>query len=212
MLRITASESSEAIKQYFRDVLSKGDYYLKGQKIPALCAGLGAEKLGITGPTSKKIFDRLADNLKPDGSQLTEYTVENRRPCYDFTFSVSKSISILSAITGDARIKQTMQTVARAMMKEMELEMHTRVRVGGANHDRQTGNMVYIEVPHSTTRPAPAMNGLPEGTPDMHEHIHYIVINATYDAAEDKWKAGQFGKLMNGLISRPVRLPQRTAK
>ena len=66
--------------------------------------------------------------------------------------------------------------------------MQTRVRQGGATHDRRTGNMVWADFTHFTTRPI-------DGTPDMDLHAHCFAFNCTWDRVEERWKAGQFHDL-----------------
>ena len=73
-------------------------------------------------------------------------------------------------------------------MQDMEAKMETRVRVGGRNEDRTTGEMVWGEYVHTTARPV-------DGIPDPHLHAHCFVFNTTFDAAENRWKAGQFAGL-----------------
>ena len=73
-------------------------------------------------------------------------------------------------------------------MSEMESEMQTRVRKSGQNEDRTTGNMVWGEFVHFTSRPI-------NGVPDPHLHAHCFVFNTTYDEKESAWKAGQFSSL-----------------
>jgi hypothetical protein len=73
-------------------------------------------------------------------------------------------------------------------MQDVETEMKTRVRKSGQNEDRTTGNMVWGEFVHFTSRPV-------NGIPDPHLHAHAFVQNVTFDAVEGVWKAGQFRDL-----------------
>ncbi len=70
-------------------------------------------------------------------------------------------------------------------MRLMETEMQTRVRKGGTNEDRISGNLTYGEFIHFTSRPV-------DGVPDPHLHAHCFVFNTTFDEHESRWKAGQF--------------------
>lgn len=206
MLRITQSESSEAAKKYFSQSLRRGDYYLEGQEIAGNWGGRAAKILGLDGPVKEKVFCDLIENIRPDGHRLTVRTVENRRPGYDFTFDVPKSVSLLHALGGDERIVAAARAAMEETMVEIEAEMHTRVRVDGAQNDRRTGNMVWADFLHFTTRPAPVDDGtarLIKDTvirgddgksllPDPHVHFHVYVPNATFDEVEHRWKAGVF--------------------
>src|ERR1700685_3742658 len=63
-----------------------------------------------------------------------------------------------------------------------------RVRKGGRNENRVTGNMAWGEFIHLTARPI-------AGVPDPHLHAHGFVFNTTVDEQEQAWKAGQFRDL-----------------
>src|SRR5438876_11525540 len=73
-------------------------------------------------------------------------------------------------------------------MREMEAEMKTRVRKERMDSDRTTGNMVWAEFIHTTSRPV-------GGLPDPQLHAHVFVFNTTWDEEEQRWKAGQFSEL-----------------
>lgn len=214
MLRITQSESSDAAKQYFGQALSRGDYYVEGQEIAGSWSGKGAERLGLTGPVSREAFSHLLENRQPDGTRLTARTNRNRRPGYDFTFDVPKSVSMVHALTGDGRIVAAMQRALSDTLSEMEREMHARVRKSGAFEDRKTSNFICADFTHFTSRPtiltpkleAQLLAANPwlarfkneDGRlllPDPHLHNHAFVINATYDEVEKEWKAGEFMRL-----------------
>jgi hypothetical protein len=75
-------------------------------------------------------------------------------------------------------------------MADIESRMETRVRGKGENgeerdYNRTTRNLVYASFVHTVTRPI-------DGIPDPHYHIHGFTFNATFDAQENRWKAGQF--------------------
>jgi hypothetical protein len=206
MLRITQSQSSQAAKNYFGGSLRRGDYYMAGHEVAGNWGGKAAKMLGLDGPVKELEFCKLLENIRPDGERLTLRTVEHRRPGYDFTFDVPKSVSLLHAIGGDARIEAVMKHALNTTMIEIETEMHTRVRKGGAQEDRRTGNMLWADFLHLTTRPAPLGDADAERLsdsvirsdkgetllPDPHLHVHVYAINATWDAQEGQWKAGVF--------------------
>jgi conjugative relaxase-like TrwC/TraI family protein len=185
MIRINAIPNNAAAKSYYKSA----DYYVEGQEQEAHWHGKGAELLGLSGPVAQADFERLCDNLHPkSGDQLTAKHIENRRVGYDFTFSVPKSLSVLHALGADDRIPQEFRAAVADTMAEMEREFAARVRKKGADFDRPTGNMVWADFTHHTSRPI-------NGTPDPQLHIHAVVFNATFDKEENQWKAGQFGDL-----------------
>ena len=134
-------------------------------------------------------FDRLCDNLHPKtGEPLTVRTRSERTVGYDFTFSVPKSVSLLYAMSGDEDILDAFRAAVDETMRDIEAEMKTRVRRDGQDADRTTGNMVWAEFIHTTSRPV-------DGIPDPQLHAHVFVFNTTWDDEEERWKAGQFREL-----------------
>ena len=99
-----------------------------------------------------------------------------------------KSVSLLYAMSGDQDIMEAFRGAVDETMREIETEMKTRVRRDRQDTDRTTGNMVWAEFIHTTSRPV-------EGMPDPQLHAHVFVFNATWDEEETRWKAGQFEEL-----------------
>lgn len=185
MIRITQQDNAGAAKRYY----ATADYYSEGQEIIGSWGGMGASRLGLSGTVDKFSFERLCDNLDPGtGETLTARTRSERRVGYDFTFSVPKSVSVLYAMSGDQGIMDAFRGAVDETMREIESEMKTRLRRKGQDADRTTGNMVWAEFIHTTTRPV-------DGLPDPQLHAHVFVFNATYCDQEHRWKAGQFGDL-----------------
>lgn len=185
MLRIRQNSSSDRAKSYY----STADYYTEGQELVGLWRGEGAKKLGLAGTVRREDWDALCDNRNPaTGQTLTLRQKQNRRIGYDFNFHVPKSVSLLYGLTRDDRILGAFRESVDATMQDIEAEMQARVRAGGRNEDRTTGNMVWGEFIHFTARPV-------DGVPDPHLHAHCFVFNTTWDDKESRWKAGQFAGL-----------------
>jgi len=184
MLRITNSFSGKEATRYYGAALGQTDYYARGAGI---WGGIGARHLDLSGTVSKEDFAALAQNWDPhSGTRLTVRTKDDRRAGYDFTFSVPKSVSLHLALGGNAEVERMIMESFQETMALIESTMETRVRAKGTDEDRRTGNMVYASFIHRVTRPV-------DGIPDPHFHIHAFVFNATFDAEENRWKAGQFG-------------------
>ena len=186
VLRVVASRNA---KEYFAQSLSKEDYYSEGQEVRGEWQGIGAEKLGLSGPVNQAAFDALCENRKPGmDERLTQRNKDNRIVGYDFNFHCPKSVSVAYEFTKDERILEAFKAAVTQTMREIETESKTRVRQNGADENRVTGNLVWAEFVHFTARP---VNGLP----DPHLHAHCYVFNTTWDETEKKWKAGQFRDL-----------------
>jgi conjugative relaxase-like TrwC/TraI family protein len=185
MLRITQQNSGAAAKKYY----ATADYYSEGQEIIGSWGGKAASRLGLEGTVDKFSFERLCDNLDPrTGKPLTVRTRSERTVGYDFTFSVPKSVSLLYAMSGDQGIMDAFRGAVDETMREIETEMKTRVRKDGQDTDRITGEMIWAEFIHTTSRPV-------DGLPDPQLHAHCFVFNSTWDQEESRWKAGQFREL-----------------
>jgi conjugative relaxase-like TrwC/TraI family protein len=189
MLKIHEVTSATDAKKYY----AVADYYSQGQETVGEWGGKLADQLGLSGKVTKEAFDRMVDNQHPaTGKALTPRNKDNRRVGYDFTVSVPKSASILRAFASEGLARELDAVRDRAisgMMAEVEPDMQTRVRKDDAAFDRTTGNMAWAAFHHTTSRPVKGK------APDMHEHTHLLVFNATMDSEENRIKAGQFGNL-----------------
>jgi conjugative relaxase-like TrwC/TraI family protein len=183
-------------EEYFEEHLAVGDYYDEGKRIAGEWIGLGAHRLELSGKVRAEDFLRLCENQHPaTGETLTQRlnttrteggeSAANRRIFYDFTFSPPKSVSIAGLLGEDKRILEAHARAVRSALREFEAFAATRVRAGGAQSDRLTGNFVTALFTHDTSR-----------TLDPHLHTHCIVFNATFDAVENRWKALQNYELL----------------
>lgn len=185
MLRITQQTCSQAAISYY----SAADYCTEGRETVGVWGGKGAEFLGLSGTMELRDFELLCQNRSPvDGRQLTSRQKDKRTVGYDLTFSVPKSASLLVALGGDTRIVDAFRQATRETMQDLEQEMKVRVRAGGKNEELVTGNMVWSEFVHFTSRPV-------DGEPDPQLHAHYFVQNCSFNEAENAWRAGQFRDL-----------------
>lgn len=191
MIRSHWMTSASAAKAYYK----AADYY-------ATCEGewLGtaAPMLGLTGAATAEQFGMLADNINPlTGKSLTSRNVENRRVGIDLTFNASKSVTLareLANLVGDDSIEKAHREAVSYTVGLLEKDMQARVRAGGRNENRTTGNLVAYRVTHRDTR-INAEDQMPD--PQLHDHV--FVFNATYDAVEDKWKAAELGQIKHDL-------------
>jgi conjugative relaxase-like TrwC/TraI family protein len=186
MLRVVAHKSAAAALKYFDEGLKREDYYAKGQEVPGKWHGRAAKRLGLSGNVERKDFAALVENRHPEtGARLTPRTKMERRVGYDLTFSVPKSVSLLHALGGDTQILAAFREAVVETMAEVEALASTRVRKGGAQGERITGNLAWAEFVHFTSRPV-------GGIPDCHLHCHVFAPNLTFDEVESRWKAASW--------------------
>jgi len=196
MITITHIKGAKAAKDYYSQHISPGDYYGKDSaEMKGVWHGKGAAMLRLSGEVSPEDFYKLCDNIDPrTGGRLTARTDDDRRVLSDITLHAPKSVTLALEMgsptgQGDDRVLTAMQESTRETMAEIEASVQTRVRRNGADNDRQTGNIIWAEHVHRTARPV-------DGSPDPQLHIHATVLNATFDAAEQKWKAIQLGEIV----------------
>lgn len=186
MIRVNEITDAAAARAYYK--AKNADYYVEGQEQVAYWHGQAAERLGLSGQVGMDDFHALCDNLHPRTHTPLTNARGPRRVGYDFTFSVPKSVSVASTLGGDERIADAFREAVGDTMAEVERDMATRVRKGYRDEDRRTGNMVWCDFLHTTSRPI-------KGQPDPQLHIHAVAFNLTWDGQEREWKAGQFGRL-----------------
>src|SRR5580658_2288194 len=179
-------------KGYSSRHLENNDYYSEGERVAGEWNGRGAELLGLSGEVNTDDFEALQQGLNPgtgeflrvrhsadrtaaDGSKLAQ-----GRALYDFTISAPKSVSVLAILGGDHRLIDAHRTTVAEALRETETYVVSRVRQGGANENRGTGNLVLAVYHHDTSR---------ELDPQLHTHA--VAANLTFDGMEGRWKALQ---------------------
>lgn len=187
MIRMIQSSSAAHAKAYFKDELSRSDYYVTDQELQGKIQGLLAERMCIKGQVTKDLFNDLCDNISPaTGKALTPRTKGDRTVGYDINFHCPKSVSILHVLSKDDHILQAFERSVRATMQDIERDSKTRVRTRGRDEDRPTGELLWVDFTHQTARPVDG------SMPDPHLHAHCFVFNATWDEQEQRIKACQF--------------------
>ena len=185
MLRVTRQYSASAVKKYYEH----SDYYEEGPNaLKGVWFGKAAKQLGLEGTVNKAQFERIVENRHPtnDNERLTDRTRTDRVIGADFTFNVSKSVSILWALTQDNRILDAVRESVNETLAEIERDIETRVHVGKDMHREKTGNVVGASWLHTTARPE-------GGVPMPHLHVHAWIANATHDG--NKFKAIDFANV-----------------
>ncbi len=193
MVRINPFNSTGGIIDYFTSEYSREGYYTDGEEMTGVWGGVGAWKLGLKGEVGKEAFQAFCENMNPATMrQLTSRMKANRRIGYDINFHPPKSVTLLYELVKDKRMLPAVLESATETMREIEKGAATRVRKGGRDEDRPTGNLAWAAFTHFTTRPV-------GGIPDPHLHVHCFVFNATQDEVEREWKAAQFGQIVRDM-------------
>lgn len=199
MLRMKPVESANRACLYYEK--SDAGYYQGTDGLHCEWGGKAAERLGLNGEPDYEHFKNLMHGLDPhSGKQLTAKLIDGRIPAWDVTASVPKGVTE-ALERGDSRIQAAIWESFREAMAMLEGYATTRVRVGGQQADRVTGNLVWYAVEHAETRPVEDTI-LPEDhkwrvMPLPDRHIHGVIANGTYDAVEDKFKAVKFRPIMD---------------
>ena len=190
MLRINQHQSLEGAQSYFDKELRSGDYYAKDQERAGEWGGKVSARLTLSGSIGRQPFFHLCAGRHPvTGEKLTPRLRADRTVGYDFNFHPPKSVSVVAELTGDERTVEALRQAVQETMVEIETHIAARVRRGGRSEDRTTGELCWAEFVHFTARPV-------DGIPDPHLHCHVFVPNLTWDATEDRFKAGQFRPLV----------------
>jgi conjugative relaxase-like TrwC/TraI family protein len=185
MIRITQQKNAKAAKRCYLSA----EYFREGRGMVGSWGGKGASRLGLNGTVDSFSFCLLCDNLRPrSGTPVTVRMRSKRTVGYNFIFSVSKSVSLLHAISGDHAIVDAFRLAVDETMRDMEGEMKTRVRKGKQDSYRTTGNMVWAEFIHTTSSRV-------HGLCDPQLQVRVFVFNMTLDEEEECWKAGVFSDL-----------------
>jgi conjugative relaxase-like TrwC/TraI family protein len=179
-------------KGYSARHLEHNDYYAEGERVVGEWFGRGGELLGLNGAVVEEDFEAVRRGLDPktkdflrvrqssdrvaaDGTKLAQ-----GRSLYDFTISAPKSVSVVAILGEDRHLVDAHQRAVREALRELETYASARIRQGGANADRVTGNMVIAVYHHDSSR---------ELDPQLHTHA--VAANLTFDGVEGRWKALQ---------------------
>lgn len=167
MVSITNINTGQAGHYYAKD-----DYY---SRTSGRWTGRGAVALDLDGEVRKEDFERLLSGQDLQGSVLV---AKGHRAGIDLTFSAPKSVSVLSLVMGDDRVKEAHEKAVSTTLSHIE-ERYSQARETKAGETKKidTGNMVIAKFDHHTSR---------ELDPQLHTHC--VVMNLTSQKF-GKWKA-----------------------
>jgi conjugative relaxase-like TrwC/TraI family protein len=155
-----------------------------------------ASRLGLEGPVATEDLRALGKNLWPKtGEKLTCRTAaeDRRRVLCDATFSSPKGFSLICLIMEQNELLTDFRKAHLQTMIDMERDAQVRVRklktpVASrmSRENRRTGNLIWADFLHHTSRPVKRKT-------DPGVHTHDGIINATWDPVEQKIKAAELG-------------------
>ncbi len=189
MLNISKAMAAGTVQGYYQE--GGRDYYLDARNPPGIWGGKLTREFGLSGEVQKEQFDRLADGYHPiTGEDLVLRRNDDRRSANDITISAPKPLSLLYLATKDERLLKAFVESCDWIMEQMEGDAATRVRAGGADHDRKMGNWAYAGWLHFDSRPDDKTH-----MPVIQIHRHHTVFNLTKDQEADRITALQIGKV-----------------
>ena len=153
--------------------LGRDDYYLKGGEPRGLWFGTGAVALGLAGVVEDIVYRRLLGGFSPDGSHALVNNAGSgqRRPGWDLTFSIPKSVSeLLAAIAiempevADVLRDSVKRAAARSFAYLEQKAAVAREGLGGKT--RVPVRLMAAGFEHSTNRNL-----------DAQVHWHFVVVN-----------------------------------
>ena len=185
MLDISKPLTSAKVQSYYRSEYSaaSNSYFSQGGTLRGEWHGQLAATLGLSGPVSAEVFDRLAEGQHPySGEQLIRHrdTIKTQageevghRAGWDLTFNAPKTVSLTALVGEDERVREAHRSAVRAALTETE--NYVQARVGGNLPPENTAKWIAATFEHDTARPV-------NGYPAPHLHTHVVIFNITEDA------------------------------
>ncbi len=156
------------------------DYYLDYVRRggPSRWIGTAAGNLGLAGAVAPEDFAALAAGARPSGGQLLERIAERRTPGWDFTFSVTKSVSICWAL-GEAELRGEIEAAHDAAVDAavgfLERQGGRARRGRGGRDGHVSAGLAVAAFTHPASREA-----------DPQLHTHCIVLNVAH-GIDGRW-------------------------
>lgn len=181
MLSISSIKSASNAAHYH----STENYYSKEEGLEhSAWSGKGAASLGLEGKIKEADFVAILEG-KIGGLQLGKTVLNEKgekvidhRPGTDLTFSAPKSVSILSEILGQGKVREAHEKAVDAALNYIEKTViQARVTRHGTTMHETTGNMIVAKFSHDTSRAL-----------DPQTHTHCVIANAT-KCADGEWRS-----------------------
>jgi conjugative relaxase-like TrwC/TraI family protein len=154
----------------------KDSYYTKEQ---GQWQGKGAEALELSGEIKKEDFLNLIEGKDPQGNELVSANSQGEhRAGVDLTFSAPKSVSILTEVSGDSKVREAHERAVTKTLSYVEKNYsQCRITEDKITERVNTGNLVIAKFGHDTSREL-----------DPQIHTHCVVMNMT-QRDDGQWRA-----------------------
>lgn len=175
MLSHAKLSSAGDTSEYFQ----ADDYYSENGVQPGIWDGVGAAILGLSGAVDPEAFKDALQGKGPGGEALGQIKENGDRTAgWDFTFSPSKSISLMAMVAGDDRLIEAHDKAVSHTISVMEKQFST-VRVSRNKEiiSEPTGNLLVAKFRHGLSR---------ERDPNLHTHA--VIVNGS-KSADGTWRA-----------------------
>lgn len=186
------------------------DYYFKDNG-PSSWSGKTAQRLGLSGPVDQGIFRQLLAGKIPaelNGGIPAQIHRggQKQRPGVDLTFSAPRSFALLALSGKRPDLVKLFDEAVQETLGAIEKEAGCRVTQDKQTREAITGNYVFAEFNHSTSRPvtlaqlenlgpkyaAEAARLRESGAAyavDMNLHKHVLALNMTWCEETNSYKA-----------------------
>ena len=143
--------------------------------------GKGAEMLGLHGEIKSEDYKSLIHGKAPDGSFQIQDGGQGHEHMAGIvlTFSAPKSVSIMSEVLGDTRLREAHEKAVTETLAYIERNFaQARQTENGVTEKVYTGNLVIAKFHHTTSREL-----------DPHLHTHAVIMNMTMRKDGRQWRA-----------------------
>lgn len=177
--------NAQAAADYCEHQEKAEETYYEEKSAPSQWLGAGAQALGLQGPVDRQRFESLLEK-GVEGMKVSE----GRRMGVDLTWSIPKSVSMLTASAPPemrARLLALCTESNRVAMRHIESHV-VQARFGKNGKQTQaTGSAIIASYQHVDARPVKQPDGSFLVDPDI--HFHNVVVNATQDPETKEWRS-----------------------
>lgn len=172
MLSMSNVSNSKAAAGYYS---KEENYYLDGSG-EGVWFGKGSDALGLSGDVKYDEFVALLDGRLPNG-HIIHNGANGHRGGVDCTFSAPKSVSLMSILGDDKRVRCAHEVAVTRALRIAETFAGYRVTEQGETRHEKSDNLIVARFNHYLSR-----------SYDPQLHTHCIVLNAT-QRTDGSWRA-----------------------